>query len=216
MRGCLALPGRVLALLIVAGLLYLAWSERSRITGYWQRLTDRPSADAVGATGRPSDSSLRSASDKIDSLNGWRADSVVLTASEMASLIGTGLDHRVRSELDSLEVTLGADRISVAGRIRTAGLPREVLGPLAGAFDEREPIRAAGPVRVTTTGRASWQVDAFQVRDFEFPREVVPRIVGLVAGDKNDSLLVIEIPEGIGGVRVHPEGVTLYPSGRQP
>ena len=102
----------------------------------------------------------------------------------MASLIGAGLDSRVRNELDSLEVTLGADRISVAGRIRTAGLPQEVLGPLAGAFDEREPIRAAGPVRVTAPRRASWQVDAFQVREFEFPREVVPRIVGLVAGDK--------------------------------
>jgi hypothetical protein len=216
MRGCLALPGRILGLFVVVGLLYLAWRQRDRIAGYWQRLTDRPSAEAVGATGRPGEESLQSATNKIDSLNGWRADSVVLTASEMASLVGAGLDSRVRGELDSLVVTLGDDRLSVAGRIRTAGLPREVLGPLAGAFDEREPIRAAGPVRVTAPGRASWQVDAFQVREFEFPREVVPRIVGLVAGDKSDSLLVIEIPEGIGGVRVHPEGVTLYPSGRQP
>lgn len=216
MRGCLALPGRLLSLLLLAAVVYFGWTERERIAGYWHRLTDRPSAGAVGATGRPGEESLQSATNKIDSLNGWRADSVVLTAAEMASLIGAGLDRRVRGELDSLEVTLGAERISVAGRIRTEGLPREVLGPLAGAFEEREPIRAAGPVRILAPGRATWQVDAFQVRDFEFPREVVPRIVGLVAGDQRDSVLTIEVPEGIGGVRVHPDGVTLYPSGRQP
>ncbi|HQR16973.1 MAG TPA: hypothetical protein PK948_01310 [Gemmatimonadales bacterium] len=216
MRGCLALPGRLLSLLLLAAIVYFGWTERARIAGYWHRLTDRPSAGAVGAIGRPGEESLLSATNKIDSLNGWRADSVVLTAAEMASLIGAGLDSRVRSELDSLEVTLGIDRISVSGRIRTEGLPREVLGPLAGAFDQREPIRAAGPVRILAPGRATWQVDAFQVRDFEFPREMVPRIVGLVAGDQRDSVLTIEVPEGIGGVRVHPGGVTLYPSGRQP
>lgn len=216
MRGCLALPGRLLSLLLLAALVYVAWLEWDRIAEYWHRLTDRPSADAVGATGRPAEESLLSAINKIDSLNGWRADSVVLTAGEMASLIGAGLDRVVRRELDSLEVTLGVDRLSVAGRIRTAGLPREVLGPLVGAFNEREPIRAAGPLRLTAPGRASWRVDAFQVRDFEFPREMVPQIVAQVAGDKGDGVLTIAVPEGIGGVRVHPEGVTLYPSGRQP
>lgn len=216
MRGCLALPGRLLMLLLLAAVAYLGWMERDRIASYWHRLTDRPSADALGATGRPGAAPLLSAINKIDSLNGWRADSVVLTASELASLIGAGLDRRVRTEIDSLAVTLGDDRISLAGRIRTAGLPREALGPMVGAFAEREPIRAAGPIRVTAPGRAEWRVDAFQVREFEFPREVVPRIVGLVVGDAKDTVLTIDIPAGIGGVRVHPEGVTLYPSGRQP
>ena len=216
MRGCLSLPGRILGLLLLGAVLYLGWLERERIASYWHRLTDRPSADAQGAIGQPGQASLVSGINKIDSLNGWRADSVVLTASEMASLIGAGLDSRVRGDLDSLSVTLGVDRISVAARIRTAGLPRDVLGPAVGALGEYEPIRAAGVLRVTTPGRASWQVDAFQVREFEFPREMVPRIVGMVAGEQHDSVLVIEIPAGIGGVRVHPEGVTLYPSGRQP
>ncbi len=216
MLGCLSLPFRLLGLLIVAGAVYLGWTNRDRIAPYWHRLTDRPAASAVGETGYPGEAALAAATDKIDSLNGWRADSVTLTAAEMASLVGAGLDRRLRGELDSLAVTLGDGRIAVAGKIRTAGLPREVLGPLAGAFEEREPIRGAGPVRVSGPGRAEWQVDAFQVRDFEFPREMVPRIVGLVAGSKRDSVLSIAIPVGIGGVRVHPDGVTLYPSSRQP
>ncbi len=216
MLGCLSLPFRLLGLLIVAALLYVGWKERDRVLPYWHRLTDRPAATAVGITGRPGERALQSATDKIDSLNGWRADSVSLTAAEMASLIGAGLDQRVRAELDSLAVTLGNGRIAVAGKLRTAGLPKEVLGPLAGAFEEREPVQAAGTVAVTGQGIAEWRVDAFQVRDFEFPREMVPRIVGLVAGDRRDSVLAITIPVGIGRVRVHPDGVTLYPSSQQP
>ena len=112
---------------------------------------------------------------------------MLLTASEMASLIGAGLDQRVRGELDSLEVTLGKGRIAVAGNIRTAGLPSDVLGPLAGALNAREPIQGAGPVEVTGPGQAVWDIDAFQVRDFDFPREMVPRIVGLLSGNKGTA-----------------------------
>jgi len=216
MLGCLSLPFRLVGLVLFGVLLYLGWRERDRITPLWHRLTDRPPADAPGATGRPGEDALQRALGKIDSLNRWRADSVVLTAPEMASLVGAGLDGRVRGELDSLEVTLGVDRIAVAGRIRAAGLPRDVVGPLAGALDERESVRGAGPLRVTGPGLAAWQVDAFQVRDFDFPREMVPRIVGFMAGSRADSVLSIVIPAGIGGVRVHPDGVTLYPSSRQP
>ena len=197
-------------------MVYVGWTERERIAAYWHRLTDRPSVEAVGATGRPGEESLQGAMNKIDSLNGWRADSVVLTAAEMASLIGAGLDQRMRDDLDSLAVTLGDGRIAVAARIRTAGVPREVLGPLAGALAEWEPITAAGTVLVTDPGRAEWRVDAFRARDFEFPREMVPRIVGLVAGKKSDGAVPIVIPPGIGGVRVYPGGVTLYSSGSPP
>ncbi|HEX5005158.1 MAG TPA: hypothetical protein VFV65_07565 [Gemmatimonadales bacterium] len=216
MRGCLTLPFRLLGVALLAAVAYAAWHERDRILPYWHRLTDRPAADAEGSIGRPGTEALTRATAKVDSLNGWRADSVVLTAAELASLIGAGLDSRLRGQLDSLVVTLGEDRIAVGGRIRTAGLPRDVLGPLAGAFKEREPIQGAGTLAVVGPGRAEWRVEAFQVRDFDFPREVVPRIVGLVAGNPRDSVLAIVIPEGIGGVRVHPDRVTLYPSSRLP
>ncbi len=216
MLGCLSLPFRLLGLAIVAGLVYLGWTERGRIAAYWHQLTDRPAATAPGDTGRPGEAALQAATSKIDSLNGWRADSVVLTASEMASLIGAGLDRRVREDLDSLAVTLGEGRIEVAALIRTAGVPREVLGPLAGALADWEPITAAGTVQVTGPSRAEWRVDAFRARDFEFPREMVPRIVGLVAGQARDGALPILIPQGIGGVRVYPGGVTLYSSGSPP
>ena len=216
MLGCLTLPFRLLGLLLLAGLLYLGWRERDRIAPYWHRFTDRPAPTARGETGRPGVNALQRANDKVDSLNGWRADSVRLTASELASLVGAGLDSRVRGELDSLSVTLGDGRIAVAGRILTDGLPREVLGPLTGALGKREPVQGAGVLEVVGPGRAEWRVDAFRVRDFDFPREMVPRIIGVVGGAGRDSVLTIVIPPGIGRVRVQPDGVTLYPSGSPP
>lgn len=213
MLGCLTLPFRLLGLALLVGVVYLGWRERDRILPYWHRLTDRPAASATGETGRPGIDALRRANDKIDSLNGWRADSVRLTAPELASLIGDGLDQRVRRELDSLSVTLGDGRVAVAGRIRTSGLPRDLLGPLTGALAEREWIRAAGSLEVVGPGRMEWRVEAFQVRDFDFPREMVPKIIGVVGGAGRDSVLAVTIPEGIGRVRVQPDGVTLYPSG---
>ena len=216
MSGCLGLPFRLLALLMLLGLGYLGWRERDRIASYWHQVVDHGPVAADGSTGRAGADALARARSKIDSLNGWRADSVVLTAPEMASLVGAGLDGRVRNELDSLSVTLGNGRIAVSGRIRTAGLPREVLGPLSGALDEREPVRAAGTVTVTGPREAAWTVDEFMVRDFPFPSEMVPRIVGVVTGRREGGVVSIAIPEGIGGVRVHPDGVTLYPSVAQP
>jgi hypothetical protein len=55
----------------------------------------------------------------VDSLNGWRADSVVLTASEFASLVGSGMDRELRSRLDSLQIELLEGEIQVSGRLHT-------------------------------------------------------------------------------------------------
>jgi len=200
MSGCLRLPFRLVGFLLLAGLAYLGWRDRDRLIGYWHQVVDRSSPAAEGSTGRAGADALARAQSKIDSLNGWRADSVVLSAAEMASLVGAGLDGRIRNELDSLAVTLGDNRIAVAGRIRTAGLPREVLGTLA----------------VTGPGQAAWTVSEFRVRDFAFPAEMVPRVVGVVTGTREGGVISIAIPAGIGRVRVHPDGVTLYPSVGQP
>lgn len=216
MFGCLTLPFRLAALLLMVIGGYFLWTRRDRIEAFVHRFSDRPGATVSAAVGRPTETAVRSGQAKVDSLNGWRADSVVLTADEAASLVGAGLDTRFRGELDSLTVALGEGRIEVGARIRTAGLPKDALGPFADAVEPWEPIRGAGALAVTGPGIATWTVDAFRVRDFEFPSETVPRVIGLVTGRKRGAALPVRIPAGIGRVRVHPGGVTVYPSGQAP
>jgi hypothetical protein len=214
MLGCITLPFRLalLALLLVGA--YLGWRNRDRIA---EVLGVRPTVTvAPESRGRPTGRGLARAIEKVDSLNGWRADSIVLSAGEMASLVGAGLPAVVRRDIDSLQVELLEGAIRVRGKIRTEGLPREVLGPFAGALRPWEPIAVGGTVDIVSPGRAEWTVTEFQVRDFSFPTEMVPRMVDFLSRQETRGRLAVVVPQGIGRVRVHSGGVTLYPSGTAP
>jgi hypothetical protein len=164
-----------------------------------------PSSD-----GRPGVSALGSARAKVDSLNGWRADSVVLTPSEFASLVGSGMDRQLRGQLDSLQVELLEGEIRVSARLRTAALSPELIGPLAGALGPTEPVDAAGPLRVTRPGVGEWRVRSFRIGDFPIPDEMVPRLVGQALGDPRRTAVPVKVPQGVRAIRIRPGGATLY------
>ena len=67
---------------------------------------------------------------------------MVLTAAEVASLLGRGLAPGFRKELDSLQVELPGDGEGRGARLRTERLPRELVGPLAAALRPNEPVEA--------------------------------------------------------------------------
>lgn len=208
--GCLSVPFKLLggAALIVA--LAIGWLYRDRLAGELHRVLDFSGAGAAPSPGgRPGSLALASAQSKVDSLNGWRADSVVLTASEVASLIGSGLDPSLRRQLDSLQVELLDGSVAVNAKLATARLPRELTGPLAMALREREPVRAAGPIRVASPGRAEWAVNSFQIREFPIPRDAVPKLVAKAFGDTTRRTIFIRIPEGIREIRIRRSGATL-------
>lgn len=214
MLGCITLPFRLALIALLLAGVYLGWRNRDRIA---DTLGLRPAVTvAPESRGQPTGRGLARALEKVDSLNGWRADSVVLSAGEMASLIGAGLPALVRRDIDSLKVELLEDAIRVRGRIRTEGLPREVLGPFAGALRPWEPVAVTGRVGIASPGRAEWTVTEFQVRDFQFPREMVPRMMDFLSRQETRGRLAVIVPQGIGDVRVHPDGVTLYPSRTEP
>ena len=214
MRGCLTLPFRVLGclglvLLLVAGYLY-----RDRVIDFVHELTGRRKASSE-VVGRPTEGGARRALDKIDSLNAWRADSVVLTAAEMASLIGAGLDPAFRDQVDSIAVTLGDGRIGIEASLLTDRLPRDVLGPLGSMVDKREHLSAAGTVELAGPGRAVWIVDRLSLGSFPFPRDMIPRLLERALGS-HSSQVPFAVPRSLGAVRVRPSGVSLFGSTVEP
>ena len=207
--GCLSLPFKLLGGLAVVLALAVGWLYRDRLSAEVGRLLNRPSGAATVSTGRPGASALSSANSKVDSLNGWRADSVVLSASEVASLIGAGLNPALRRQLDSLQVELQEGEVVVEAKLATARLPRELTGPLALALRDREPVKAGGPIKVTGPGKAEWAVQSFRIRDFPIPRDAVPRLMEKAFGDSTRSIPV-RIPRGIKEIRVFPSGAILF------
>jgi hypothetical protein len=210
MMGCLTAPFKLLGCLGVIVALGVGYIYRDRLEQEGRRLIERIQGNVPPSSGRPGVSSLESAKAKVDSLNGWRADSVVLTASEFASLVGSGMDRELRSQLDSLRVELLDGEIQISARLRTDRLPREMLGPLGGALGPTESVRAAGPVRVTRPGAGEWSLRSFQIGDFPVPAEMVPDLVGYALGDPKRKTVPVKVPAGIRAIRVRPDGATLY------
>jgi hypothetical protein len=214
--GCLSAPFKLLGGLGLIVLLAIGWLYRDRLANELHRLlgTGLTPGETV-TSGRPGSRALLSARSKIDSLNGWRADSVILTPSEVASMIGVGLDPSVRSQLDSLEVQLLDGSIGVSALLSTARLPRELTGPLAVALRPKERIEAAGPLRVIEPRQAEWAVQSFRIRNFPIPRDAVPKLVSRALGDSSRSTVPIRIPAGIREIRIRPSGATLVGAPRR-
>jgi hypothetical protein len=208
--GCITAPFKLLGCLGLIVALGLAYIYRDRLEHEGRRLIERIQGIVPSSSGRPGVSSLESAKAKVDSLNGWRADSVVLTASEFASLMGSGMDRELRSQLDSLQVELLDGEIQVSARLRTGRLPQEMIGPLSGALGPTEPVRASGPLRVTRPGAGEWRVRSFRIGDLTVPDDMVPGLVGRALGDPERTTVPVKVPEGIRSIRVRPGGATLY------
>jgi hypothetical protein len=211
MRGCLEAPFKLIGCLGLVILLAIGWLYRDRLeAGARQVFGVFGGGETTAASGRPAARSVVSANAKIDSLNGWRADSVVLTASEVASLIGSGLDPSLRSQLDSLQVELRDGSIAIRARLATARLPRELVGPLSIALRPTEPIEAAGPIQVVAPRSAEWTLESFKIRNFPLPRDAVPKLVARALGDPDRRTVPVRIPAGISEIRVRRSGAVLY------
>jgi hypothetical protein len=206
--GCLTFPVRVLGFLFLLLLLLGGWLYRDRLIEWGRHATGaRPPAAAVGA---PSPAGLARARVALQRLRRGDVDSVVLDADASASLMAEALGPLVADQLDSLRVRLSDGRLGVDASLRTARLPRELLGPLSIAVRSREPVSAAGAVRMTGAGRAEWEIDRASIRDIPLPREAVPRLLGRAFGDSARRALPLMLPSGVQDLRIRPDGVTLY------
>ncbi len=211
--GCLTLPFKLLAGLLLVAALALGWLYRDRLLR--EARTWLPHWPETATAGRPGAEALERARDKVDSMNAWRTDSIVLDASEAASLLAAGLDSAVRWRLDSLSLELREDAIGISAHVRTEGFPREALGIFSGMLEPSEPMAAAGPLRADRPGWAAWRVEELAVRNLPLPRDVVPRLVDRALGGGGGAV-PLPLPEGVGGLRVRPLGITFYRRTAQP
>lgn len=212
MTGCLTLPFRLalLALLVLGG--FAAWSYRREIKRQiheWTADSSAPGSSRGSADPAKAGATLR----RIESLAGAGADSVLLSASEVANLVAGLAEAVVPRAVDSLEIRLDADDIEVRALVDTRRVPLS-FGPLAGIVKDREYVEAGGRLVFRRAGRAEWQVDRVRVRGLPIPRELFGRALERFAPGTGDGAIGFEIPREVSGLRVTPAGVTLYGAGR--
>ncbi|MGH7528896.1 MAG: hypothetical protein ACREMN_00790, partial [Gemmatimonadales bacterium] len=150
---------------------------------------------------------------KVDSLarpQPAAPDSVVLSANEMASLIGAGIDWSVRRTYDSLRVELLEGSLAIHARLDTRALPPGALGPLAGFVGEREPLRLGGTVAIERPGTARFTVREISLRGIAFPGPTVKSIARQMAGANDEGAIPFKVDPAVRDIVIHPTGVVLY------
>ena len=210
MRGCLSLPFRLLGLLLLVLLGYVAWSYRTEI----RRKVHEWTADSGPATGKGMAvrGTAASAGRRIDDLLGSRADSVVLSAADVASLLDSLASLVAPGAVDSVEVTLDQDDLLVRARVDTRAVPVS-LGAIGSVVRDHEFVEAGGRIVFRQTGRAEWQIERVRVRGVPIPGDVVQRLIRRFAGSGEGNVIGLDLPRTVGGLRVSPSGVTLYGTG---
>ena len=194
-----------------------AWLFRAPLGRAVGRLAGReaPLPRVTESVGAPSPAAVASAAAKLAALE--RADgpdSVVLTANEVASWVGGGIDWSVRRTFDSLRVELRPDTLVLHARLDTRAVPPEALGPFAGFVEPREPLRIAGPVAIAAPGHARYTVAALSLRDFAFPPVSVRSLARRVAGADADGAFLVPVPTAVRDLRLGGDGLVLYRSER--
>jgi hypothetical protein len=213
MKGCLTWPLRLAVALLVTFLILAGWAYRRELAGMWRFWrSDTPTEASV--TGNASAAGLARATDLVDSLNGWRADSIVLTADELASLLQAGLGGAAARYLDSVQVTLGTDHATVEAMLATEAIPRRALGPFRRFVRARERISVGGRLTVLGSESGALRVDAVSLRGLPFPTAMIGRFMSTSLDASEDGTVRFQLPKGIRDLKVRPSGVVLYGGGR--
>jgi hypothetical protein len=192
----------------------VAWMYRDPILHAASRwLGPRPPLPAVTDTtvGAPSPRALQRTQGKLDRLQRpGTPDSVILSANEIASMIGSGLDWSVRKSFDSLRVELAEGSLAVHCRLDTRTIPQDALGPFGGLLQPMEPLRIAGPVRIQRPGVALWTIEELSLRGMAFPSLMAKQIAQRVAGADAEGAVALRVSPNFQDVAIHPTGVVLY------
>jgi hypothetical protein len=209
-KGVLKLGCAAAVILVLAAV----WWFRAPIMSTFARWFGRsqalpPVADT--AVGAPTPKATASGQQKVTTLRRPAGpDSIVLTPNEMASLIGGGIDWRVRKTYDSLRVELQEGKLILHARLDTRALPPGTLGPFAGMFGDHEPLRMGGTVSIARPGTALYDITEVSLRGFEIPGPFIKQITKQMAGASPDGAVPVKVDSAVTDVQVHTTGVVLY------
>lgn len=215
MNGCLKGALRLGCLVIVLMVGGTVWLYRAPIlhtvSGWFGPHHTPLPAVTDTAVGAPTPQALERTQGKIDRLKAPSGpDSVVLSANEIASLVGSGIDWSVRKSFDSLRVELFEGSLAVHCRLDTRTIPPDALGPLAGMLNPMEPLRIAGPLRIERPGVARWTIQELSLRGMAFPSLMVTQLARRVAGADANGAVALRVSPAFHDVAIHPTGVVLY------
>lgn len=203
--------GRLVLLLVLLLAAAAAWLYRDSLRRWVD--TELHPAAAARRIGRPSMPALKAATAKLDSLQRTRADSIVLTASEMASLLAQGTSLLPGATFDSISVELGDRTTRIRTLIDSASIPPRVRALIPGGANRYEEVVLSGTLTPVHAGLAELELQHVTLRGIPMPADLVARLAGEATGKGTEGRFAMVLPQTVGGFRVRPEGVAIYRQG---
>ena len=204
--------GRLLLLFILLIAAGAAWLYRDDMRR-WVDTQLHPAA-AARRIGRPSAPALKSATAKLDSLQRTQQDSVILTASEMASLLAQGTSLLPGATFDSISVELGDRTTRIRTLVDSSSIPPRVRALIPGGANRYEEVIVTGTLTPVHAGLAELELQHITLRGIPMPADLVGRLAGAATGKGSEGRIPITLPQTVGGFRVRPDGVAIYRPGR--
>jgi hypothetical protein len=197
MSGCL---GRLVLLILVAGLGALAWQNRDE-------LRDR----LGGAHGSGTEVSPELAAQADSKLAGLGAEGglprVALTAQELQSLIEYRWGGLLPPDVGDPRVGLGQGRVTLEANVATARFGRVAeLRDIVSFLPDTTALRAVGSFLPLEDGRVGLEVHDLSAASIPIPRQLIPTILARFPGSGDAELpanaVAIPLPPGIRTVYV--------------
>jgi hypothetical protein len=204
--------GRAISLVVILLILAAGWLYRDELQR-WIRGVEDPMAQAR-RNGEASPTARSSGNRKIASLAVAHADSVVLNASETAAVLLDGLGWQEGAIIDSVHLELGDGTVRLSGQLLTSTLTNAVREYVKLPLKSREPVMLSGQLNPVHAGIAEWRLEHVSIHGIPLPADLAGRVLGEVGVKADGGRLQMILPQGVGGFRVHPEGMTLYAGGR--
>ena len=203
--------GRLILLAVLLVAAGAAWLYRDNLRR-WAEPQLHP-ATAAARVGRPSASALHAAIVKLDSLQRTRQDSVVLTASEMASLLAQGTTFLPGVTFDSISIELGDRTARIRTLVDSASIPARWRALIPGRPERFEEVILRGTLTPVHAGLAELQLQHLTVHGIPLPSNLIARLATHASGRGSDGRLEVVLPQTVGGFRVRPDGVVIYRHG---
>ncbi len=211
--GCLR---RIVSLVVLAALAFLAWHYRATIMARWQRFRGAPPAAEA-----PSVDVQRSAQAKFAALApGQPAGRVALSGDELQALLRTRFAGVLPRWVDSARIELEGEQVRLSGRVPVDRMPEmKSLGEVAGLLPDTTEVAVKGQVIPLGRGRIALAVDQVSAAHVPLPRRLVPRILaGLKKGQPAEAsapadALILPLPRTITSAYVRGDSLILMTSG---
>lgn len=210
--GCLR---RIVSLVVLAALAFVAWQYRATIMAAWQRFRGaQPVAEAPPADVQ------RSAQAKYAALAGRQPARVALSGDELQALLRTRFAGLLPRWVDSARIELQGEQVRLSGRVPVDRMPEvKGLGEVAGLLPDTTEVAVKGQVIPLGRGRVALAVDQVSAAHVPLPRRLVPRILaGLKRGQPAEAsapadALVLPLPRTISSAYVRGDSLILMTSG---